>query len=150
MQGSRRYETTNFPCVKTFRLTCTGMTANKTCTYQQFEKGSIILGFQAKVTQAFSATGLLRLGFTSQPMYTTLTGYDTDSLVVGYAIGPSATGVGGSYTIIAASDTFDSISVSTAMTTGKMDIHVLYVPPPNGTASNTVTTQYAFPVYYAT
>ena len=151
MQGSRRYETTNFPCVKTFRLTCTGMTSNKTSTFQQFEKGSMILGFQAVVTTAFVVTGLLRLGFTSQTMYSTLTGNSTTLFsAAGYAVGPSATGLGGSYTISAASDTFDGLSNTMTLTSGKMDIHVLYIPPPNGMASNTVTTQYAFPVYYIT
>ena len=151
MQGSRRYETTSFPCVKTFRLTCTGMTSNKTSTYQQFEKGSMILGFQAVVTTAFSVTGLLRLGFTGKTMYSTLTGHETTKLTTaGNYLGPSATGVGGSYTITDASDTFDGLSNTKTLTAGKLDIHVLYVPPPNGTASNTVTTQYAFKVYYAT
>ncbi len=144
MQGSRRYETTNFPCVKTFRLTCTGMTSNKTSAFQQFERGSIILGFQAVVNTAFAVTGLLRLGFTSQLCYSTLSGFPTTDLTtVGHAFGPSATGIGCSYTIIAVSDKFDGLSNTKTLTNGKLDIHVLHVPPPNGNAPTTFKTYYA-------
>jgi hypothetical protein len=146
MQGSRRYETTNFPCVKTFRLTCTGMTSNKTSTYQSFERGCVVLGFQAVVNTVFAVTGLLRLGFTGQLCYSTLTGFPTTDLTtLGNAFGPSATGIGCSYTITAVSDTFDGLSNTKTLTSGKLDIHVLYVPPPNGEADSTT-----FKTYYAT
>ena len=120
------------------------MTSNKTSTYQQFERGSIILGFQAVVNTVFAVTGLLRLGFTSQPGYSTLTGFPTTDLTtLGHAFGPSATGLTSSYTITAVSDTFDGLSNTKTLTSGKLDIHVLYVPPPNGNAPTTFKTYYA-------
>ncbi len=123
------------------------MTSNKTSTYQQFERGSIILGFQAVVSEVFGgtpATGLLRLGFTNQPCFSTLTGFPTTDLAtLGHAFGPSATGLTSSYTITAVSDTFDGLSNTKTLTSGKLDIHVLHVPPPNGNAPTTFKTYYA-------
>ena len=147
MQGSRRHETTSFPCVKTFRLTCTGIAADKTTTLHQFEKGSMVLGFQGKVTEVFGATGTLQLGFTGKGMISTAIEMTTLTSV-GVFMGPSTTGAALTYVVEAVSDTFDVINVGYSVTaggaaTGALDIHVLYVPPPDGAADSTYKQYYA-------
>ena len=138
MQGTSRYTTTSFPCVKTFRLTATGMSADKTTTMKTFKKGSVVLSFCGKVTTAFASTaqGKIQLGFTGQSMLSAAT--SMTSLTLNTVLGPSTTAAGTAQTyVLTADDTFDAINTTGAATAGEMDIHVLYVPPQNGAAPAT-------------
>ena len=94
MQGSRAFETTSMPVVTTFRYSCSANTATGTTVGPYFPQGSMILGFQGKVTTAFTSTGsaVLSVGFTglSQLSVTTaLTSIDA----IGDIIGPAVTNV---------------------------------------------------------
>jgi len=137
VQGTNKFGTTSYPLVKTFRLDESAHTQDKTSTTHTFKKGSIILGFVAKVTTAVvGASGTLQLGFTSTAMLSAATAV-TDLATAGAIVGPaSATGTGNVY-VLTADDTFDSINATTAFTAGALDVHVLYVPPPDGVAPST-------------
>jgi len=137
MQGSDRFTTTSFVCVKSFRLTATAFSTDKTSALHSFSKGSTILGFVGKVTTAFVSTGggSMQLGFTGTCMLsapTTITSLDA----VGDLVGPSSTNTAGPY-VLAADDTFDAIDTTGAFTAGEMDIHVQYIPPPDGVLGST-------------
>ena len=137
MQGTHAFTTVSFPIVKTFRLTATGMSDENTSEMHTFKKGSIVLGFQGKVTTAFAATGKIQLGFTGASMLSVAT-EATDLTGVGTIMGPSTTSAGTAQTyVLTADDTFDAINTTGALTAGEMDIHVLYVPPPDGEAPST-------------
>lgn len=139
MQGSRAFETTSMPIVKSFRYTATACTTTNTTEGPTFRAGSMILGFQGVVTAAFSGTvsgtPVFAAGFTgtSQLSVTTaLTAIDA----VGDVVGPAATNVPSPITLLA-DDTFDVTISNTKMTGGEMDFHVLYVPPADGYADST-------------
>ena len=134
MQGSHAFTTTSFVCAKTFRFTATGSSVDKTTTMKNFKKGDMVLGFCAKVTTAFSTTGSLQLGFTGKSMLSAATPA-TNLTGVGTVIGPSTTGAGTAQCyVLTADDTFDAINTTGAFSTGKMDVHVYYVPAPDGDA----------------
>ena len=137
MQGSRRFESSSFPIVKSFRIDA-GAQITGTATTAQFNMGDMILGFQAKVTEAVVGSGAsMLLGFTGQRMIsgrTAITSLDA----IGDVLGPSVTAAGeaGPY-VLTADDTFDCTVSSTTLTAGKFDIHVCYVPAPNGDCDST-------------
>ena len=139
MQGTKRYETTSFLCVKSFRLTATAFSADKTSQLYLFSKGSTILGFVGKVTTAFESTasGKIQIGFTGQSMLSAATAV-TSVDAVGDILGPSTTGAGTAQPyVLVADDTFDAIDTTGAFTAGEMDVHVIYVPPPDGVLDST-------------
>ena len=142
MQGSKRYETTSAVVVDTFRIAATANTAAATTTLKSFPKGSLILGFVGRVTTAFTSTGsaTLQLGFTGASQLSAATA-KTDIDGIGDIVGPSSTNTAGPY-VCAADDTFDAIVGTTFFSAGEMDIHVVYVPPPDGVADSTFK-QYA-------
>ena len=142
MQGSKEYETTGAICVKTFRFSATANTAAGTKVGPYFDKGSLILGFCGKVSEAFTSTGsaTLTVGFTGTNMY----GPDSAKTAIdaiGDIVGPSPTETPIAM-ILTADDTFDFTVGTTKFSAGKMDIHVAYLPPPDGVADSTFK-QYA-------
>ena len=142
VQGSMEYETTGAICVKTFRLSATANTAAATTAGPIFTKGSLILGFAGKVTEAFTSTGsaTLTIGFTGTNQ---LSGDTAKTAIdaIGDVVGPSATETPCAM-IVTADDTFDFIVGTTKFSAGKMDCHVAYLPPPDGVADSTFK-QYA-------
>ena len=137
MQGSRAFETTSMPVVTTFRYSCSANTATNTTVGPYFPKGSMILGFQGKVTTAFTSTGsaTLTIGFTGLSQLSAQTA-KTSIDAVGDIVGPAVTNVPIAC-VLAADDSFDFLVETAKMSAGNMDIHVLHVPPANGTADST-------------
>ena len=142
MQGSKRYETTSAVIVDTFRMTATANTAAGTSETRTYPKGATILGIRGRVTTAFTSTGAatLSIGFTGASQLsevyakTSIDGY-------GDIAGPAATNTAGPL-VLTADDTFDFIVGTAPFTTGAMDIDVVYVPAPDGSADSTFK-QYA-------
>ena len=138
MQGSKRFETTSMPIVRSFRVDCGAQTATTTST-QIFRKGDMILGFQAKVTEAVTSADAnsITLGFTGNRMLSAST--TKTSLVVNYVLGPNQTnGSEACPYVLTADDYFDVTETATATgTAGKFDVHVLYVPAPDGVCNST-------------
>ena len=130
MQGSNRFGTTSFPIVKSFRIDA-GAQAATTATTEKFHKGDMILGFQAKVTEAFTssdATSVV-LGFTNTTMLSS--SVTKGSYVVNYITGTK--NADSQVLTLTADDTFDvTISATCTLTAGKVDVHVMYVPAPDG------------------
>ena len=144
MQGSRAYETTSMPVVTTFRYSCSANSATNTTAGPYFPKGSMIMGFQGKVTTAFTSTGsaTLTIGFTGLSQLSAATAL-TSIDAVGDIVGPAVTNVC-IPCVLAADDSFDFLVATAKMSAGNMDIHVLHVPPADGTADST------FKLYAAT
>ena len=142
-QGSKAFETTSLPIVRSFRMSsATGNTATGTWTTEVFPKGSVILGFVGKVTTAFASTGsaTLQIGFTGACQLSAATA-KTSVDAAGDILGPAATNTAGPYALTA-DDTFDFIVGTAKFNAGAMDVHVIYVPPPDGTCDSTFK-QYA-------
>ena len=137
MQGSRAFETISMPVVTTFRYSCSANSATGTTIGPYFPQGTMILGFQGKVTTAFTSGGAATLtaGFTGLSQLSSavaLTSIDA----IGDIIGPAVTNVPIGC-VLAADDSFDFKVETAFMSTGNMDFHVLHVPPANGTADST-------------
>lgn len=131
MQGSKRFGTTSLSIVKSFRIDA-GAQAATTATTETFHKGDMILGFQAKVTEAFASSDAtsVQIGFTGKTMLSAST--TKGSFVANYIIGADQSADAAVYTLTA-DDTFDlTISATATLTAGKLDVHVLYVPAPDG------------------
>ncbi len=142
MQGSTKYETTSAVCVKTFRFSATANTAVVTQAGPIFDKGSLILGFCGKVTEAFTSTGsaTLSIGFSGTNQDSIIHGL-TAVDAIGEIVGPGASNVPCSM-ILTADDYFDMAVTGVKLSAGKIDCHVIYVPPPDGVADSTFK-QYA-------
>jgi len=139
VQGTNKFGTTSFPLTKTFRLDVSAHSADKTSTTHTFKKGSIILGWVAKVTTACASTasGELQLGFTGEAMLSAATAV-TSIDAIADVMGPSATAaVFGKAYVLTADDTFDAINTTGAFTAGALDVHVTYIPPQDGVAPST-------------
>jgi len=139
VQGTNKFGTTSFPLTKTFRLDVSAHSADKTSTTHTFKKGSIILGWVAKVTTACASTasGKLQLGFTGAAMLSAATAV-TSIDAIADVMGPSATAaVFGKAYVLTADDTFDAINTTGAFTAGALDVHVTYIPPQDGVAPST-------------
>ena len=137
MQGSKKYETTGAICVKTFRYSATANSAANTSEGPIFTKGSLILGFCGKVTEAFTSTGsaTLTVGFTGTNQLgpdSAKTAIDAIGDVVGVSPTESPCAM-----IVTADDTFDFTVGTAKFSAGQMDFHVVYLPPPDGVADST-------------
>lgn len=136
-QGSKRFETISGAIVKGFRIDM-GAQAADSWAAQTFRKGDMILGFQAKVTEAVTSAAdaiSVQLGFTSKTMLSASVTYAT--LVANYVLGPDESADAAVY-VLAADDTFDVIITSTATANaGKFDVSVTYVPAPDGVMDGT-------------
>ena len=141
-QGSRAFETTSLPVVYSFRMTATANSAAGTSQTAVFLKGSTILSFVGKVTTAFTSTGsaTLSIGFTGASQLSAAAA-KTSVDAIGDILGPASTNTAGPY-VLAADDTFDFITGTAKWTTGAMDVHVCYVPAPDGVCDSTFK-QYA-------
>lgn len=130
--GKTQFETTALPLCMSFRVDA-GAQAVGTDTIVSFEKGTTILGFRAKVTEAGASAGAatLRIGFigtTMQSAATALTSFDA----VGDIIGPDNTGDYAGIHVLTAADTFDFVVGTAALTAGKFDVDIFYYPARSG------------------
>lgn len=129
--GKTQFETTALPLCMSFRVDA-GAQAVGTDTIVSFEKGSTILGFRARVTEAGTSAGAatLQIGFTGTTMLsaaTALTSFDA----IGDIIGPDNSADAAVY-VLTAADTFDFIVGTAALTAGKFDVDIFYYPARSG------------------
>ena len=153
VQGSNKFQTVSFPITKAFRINCVGSTAG-THTCVSLDKGTIVLGFVARVAEAVESSGsaTVQLGFTGVGhMLSTAHGSGAATL------GTIITGNGGSalssktyqaaYCLTAA-DTFDFIvgaaPISTGSGAGKIDVFLTYIPIPVGDLDTSEFLTYSF------
>tara|TARA_A100001201_G_scaffold141355_1_gene136574 strand:- start:45 stop:488 length:444 start_codon:yes stop_codon:yes gene_type:complete len=105
-----------------------GAQAAGTDAISSFNKGDVILGFSATMTEAMTSGGnaTIQLGFTGASMLTAAIAKGSASL--GAVLAPVDKGM----LVLAADDTFDSIVGTAAATAGKCDIEIWYIE--NGAA----------------
>ena len=142
MQGSRAFETTSMPIVETFRISASANTAAATTVGPYFPIGSMSLGFVGRVTTAFTSTGsaTLTIGFLGTSQLSADVA-KTSIDAIGDIVGPTAT-ESPRPLVLTADDSFDIVVGTTYFSAGNMDVHVTYVPPPDGLAG-TIFKQYA-------
>ena len=134
VQGKNKFGTYGFVQVDSFRVDAGVHALNETQTARYYKKGDLILGFRAKVTEAFTSLGsaTLQLGFTGVRMLsadTALTSIDA----IGDLVGPDLTnGAENGPYLLTADDSFDIINTTAAFTAGKLDIDVIYLPAEQG------------------
>jgi hypothetical protein len=134
MQGTKKFATTSRPIVRAFRVDFENGTVTGVKTLSHFTKGCQILGFQCKVNTAFTSVGsaTIQAGFsvtTSGSMSSSAIGMST--LVADYIFGASSTYTKAPY-LLASADNFDLDVGTTTIRTGQLDVHVTYIPPPDG------------------
>jgi len=106
-----------------------GIQEANTATTETFNKGDMILGFSAVVTEAMLSGGsaTIQLGFTGTTMLSAAVAKAT--AVADYPIGPDHSADAAPYVLVA-NDTFDSIVGSATATAGKVDVTVWYIAAP--------------------
>ena len=137
IEGEEKYVTLSGVIVRGFRIDvgAQGISEDETMV---FKKGDIILGFRVVVTEAVASGGgaSVTLGFTGKKMISAALAKAT--LVLGYVFGPDiANNLAQSYTLIA-DDGFDSKVITTALTDGKFEIEVAYIPAPDGNLDSNI------------
>ena len=115
-----------------------GIQAANTQTLATFNKGDMILGFSAVITEAVStgSSPTWQCGFTGTTMLSAATAAAT--LVVDYPLGPNNAGDAAPL-LLAADDTFDSTVATATLTTGKANITVWYLEAPSFVAEADIT-----------
>ena len=116
--------------VKVLRYKVTATTATvATHILHQFNKGDMILGFSAVVTEAMLSGGsaTIKLGFTGTTMLSAAVAKAT--AVADYPIGPEHSADAAPYVLVA-DDTFDSTVATATATAGKVDVTVWYIAAP--------------------
>jgi hypothetical protein len=133
VQGTNKYMTVSFPITKAFRIDFGAQTVG-TIECHTFPKGSMVLGFSARVVEAMESGGAatLQLGFTGKHMLSSALG--SGAATLGLILSPmgftSNTANACPPYVLTANDTFDSIIASTYCTAGKVDVFVTYIPLP--------------------
>lgn len=137
VQGTNKFQTVSFPMTKAFKVDFGGGSTSAAASVLTFPKGAMILGFQARITEAYVSTGsgTFQLGFSGTAL---LTSAITSSVaVVGAVVGPGESTAGTGPLILAADDTFDVIwGTSGTADSGKADVFVTYVPIPSNALSS--------------
>ena len=105
-----------------------GIQEANTAATETFDKGDLILGFSAVVTEAMLSGGsaTIQLGFASTTMLSAAVAKAT--AVLDYPISCAATA--GPFMLVA-DDTFDSIVGTATATAGKVDVTVWYIAAPS-------------------
>lgn len=127
MQGSNRFETASFPVVKAFTVDLGAMTSGSTNLTEFFPKGSIVLGFSAKVTEGYvsAGAGTFTIGFTGTDLVSgaVSSGVATEGAIIGPSSASSLA------LTLTADDSFDIVAdTSAAASAGKLDVYVAYIP----------------------
>ena len=135
VQGSNKFRTVSFPVTDAFAIDF-GAGTTGTHAIKTYKKGSIVLGFVARVTEAMESAGsaTIQLGFTGKPMLTSAIGSGVATLgavlyPIGYSSRVSSASSVEAY-ILAADDSFDLIVGTTSLTAGKVDVFLTYIPIP--------------------
>jgi len=128
VQGKLEHKTTGFVKVASFRIDLGVHAHTETQTTKMFKKGDVILGFRAKVIEALTSTGsaTLILGFSG----TTMLSADTAKTAldaIGDILGPDNSADAAAL-CLESDDTFDTTVGTAALTAGKVDIDVIYLP----------------------
>ena len=133
MQGSRKFGTSSSPITKSFRVDYTACSVSNIKTCAQFPKGSLVLGFLCKVVTAFTSTGsaVLSAGLAADSANKTSSVIAVASLVESYVFGLSSTATAVPF-VLSAGTAFTLHNNTVHMSAGVMDVHVTYVPPPDG------------------
>jgi hypothetical protein len=144
VQGSNKFQTVSFPITKAFAVDVGAQsTSNATVALATFPKGSVILGFAARVTEALvsTAAATIQLGFTGVG-YMLTSVHASGAFTVGTILAPGGAGASAVSSkqycipyVLTADDTFDVILATDAPSAGKADIFVTYVPIPQGNLS---------------
>ena len=132
VQGTNKFQTVSFPITKAFRISLS--TAATTGTYTLFTvpKGSVVLGFAARVVNAVETggAGTVTLGFTGKAGMLS-TAVASAAATAGSIIVPNSTAAGGALPYVAAADdTFDLTVTTAALVSGDIDVFLTYVPVP--------------------
>lgn len=132
VQGTNKFQTVSFPITKAFHVDFgAGTTTLGTVTLEAFKKGSIILGFAAKVVEGYESTGsgTFQIGFASTQMLTSA--LSSSVAVLGAVLRPSSSAATTPH-VLTADDTFDFVpGTSVTASAGKVDVFVTYIPMPN-------------------
>jgi hypothetical protein len=134
VQGVNKFQTVSFPITKAFAIDFGAQSSCRTATLFSVPKGSVILGFSYKITEAFETTATsspvgFTVGFTGTEVLSSIIASGT--AVLGYVGGMSTTAVTVPITLLA-DDTFDiTTGTSGAATAGKMDVYLSYIPSPH-------------------
>ena len=107
-----------------------GIQEANTATTETFNKGDMILGFSAVVSEAMTSGGsaTIQLGFTGTTMLSAAVGKAT--AVADYPIGP-ANAADAAPLVLTANDTFDSIVGTATATAGQVNVSVWYIEAPS-------------------
>ena len=110
-----------------------GIQEANTATTETFDKGDMIIGFSAVVTEAMLSGGsaTIILGFTGTTMLSATVAKAT--AVADYPIGP-ANAADAAPLVLVADDTFDSTVGTATATAGKVDVTVWYIAAPSAHA----------------
>ena len=129
VQGKNEFGTYGFVMVDSFRVDAGLHAHTETQETRIYKKGDIILGFRAKVTEAFTSGGsaTLQLGFTGKTMLSEATIALTSIDAIGDLVVPDESADAAVY-VLTADDSFDTIVGTAAFTAGKLDIDVIYLP----------------------
>lgn len=131
VQGSNKFQTVSFPITKAVMIDFGAQGSSGTATTFSLPKGSQVVGFTARVTEAYesSGDGTFQLGFSGTEM---LTSAVTSAVaVLGACLGPVQSTAGAGVLTLSADDTFDVIiGTSGGATAGKVEVFITYVPIP--------------------
>lgn len=132
VQGSNKFQTASFPITKAFAVDFGAMTTG-VATLISVPKGSLVLGFVVKVTEALetASAGTVTFGFTGTPLLSTAHASATATLGT-MIVPPDSSGMAMALT---ADDTFDLTLVTNVASAGKADCYVTYIPMPVGDLS---------------
>ena len=110
-----------------------GIQEANTATTETFDKGDMIIGFSAVVTEAMLSGGsaTIQLGFAGTTMLSAAVAKAT--AVADYPIGPNHASDAAPYVLVA-DDTFDSIVGTATATAGQVDVTVWYIAAPSAHA----------------
>jgi len=133
VQGTNKFQTVSFPITKAFAIDFGAQSTSTVAELFRVRKGSVVLGFSFKITEAFETTAAsapvgFTVGFTGTEMISSVIASGT--AVLGYVGGPSSTAVKIPITLTA-DDSFDITTGSSGgATAGKMDVYLTYIPSP--------------------
>lgn len=137
VQGSNKFQTVSFPITKAVAIDFGAQSTSSTYGAFTIPKGSLILGFTARVQEAYDSgakAGTFQLGITGTGMLTSALSSGT-ATAVGAIVGPSSTMVLNPIWL-KTDDTFDVIiGTSGGATAGKVDVYITYVPIPQAALS---------------
>lgn len=136
VQGTNKFQTTSFPITKAFVVDLANTTGATTYSLFSVPKGSVVLGFSARMSEAHETggAGTIQLGFTGVGGMLS-TAHASAAATAGTIITGNSNSALSSATyqlpyVLTANDTFDLIVGTAAATAGQVDVYLTYVPVP--------------------